>query len=213
MLHQAAHKHGSALDGFQQHIAGEAVADYHIHCPQGYIPGLYITNKVDKSPVSSILQQSISLFLQGCTLGILCTDIQQAHLGVRHPQGLLGVQRAHQTELEQKLRCALSISAAIQDHRLATGLIGHSRAHRCPADSFDPFHKQRCAGKQRAGTAGGHKGIAPSVSEHLQADDHRRILPFMDHCRRIIVHIHHVLGIDDLHSGRQVCDSVATQDT
>ena len=124
---------------------------------------------------------------------------------------MAGVGGAHQAELEQKLRSALSIGAAVHDDGLSPRLVGHGGAHGRPADPLDPLDQQGGPGEQGPGGAGGHKGIPLPLGEHFQAHHHGGVLPLMDHGAGIVVHIHHILGVGDLHALGKVGNAVLAQ--
>ena len=65
---------------------------------------------------------------------------------------------------------------------------------------------ERCAG-----TAGRNKGIALSFRQHPKTYHHRRILLFPYSLRRVIVHIHNIIGIGDLNTVRQIGNAVFLQ--
>ena len=46
-LEHTAHEHGGALDGFNQDVAVEAVADHHVHRAQRHIPGFHVAGEVN----------------------------------------------------------------------------------------------------------------------------------------------------------------------
>ena len=110
--------------------------------------------------------------------------------------------------MQEKFRCALGIGAAVHDDGIAAGLIGDGRAHGGSADSLDPLDDEGSAGEQRAGGAGGDKGIALPLGQQPQADDHGGILPLVDHRTRIVVHIHHVLRTGNFHALGQIVEAV-----
>ena len=62
-------------------------------------------------------------------------------------------------------------------------------------------------GKTRAGLS------YKAVGEHPQADDHRRVLPLADDRRRIVVHIHDVVRVCDLHALGKRFDALILQRT
>ena len=159
----------------------------------------------------SFAQQCVGVLLQLSALGILGADVQKTHPGIGNTHGLLCVHGSHQTELQQKLRGALGIGAAVTDNHLTAGLGGHGGSHGCPADTLDPLDNQCSAAEQGAGGAGGDKGVALALGEHPQADHHGGILLFPDHVGRIVVHIHHFVRMGDLHSCRQIFDIMLLQ--
>ena len=61
---------------------------------------------------------------------------------------------------------------------------------------------------QCAGGTGGHERVTQPVRQHLQADHHGRILPLVDDGCGIVMHVHHIVGIGDLHAFRQVVNAV-----
>ena len=207
-LHQAAHEHGSTLDGFEKHVAVEAVADHNVHRAQRYIPGFHIADKVDKPLFPRVFQQRIGFLLQGGALAVLGADVQKTDFGILDAQLLLRVDRADQTELQQEFRRTLGIRTAVHDHGLSPCLVGHGGTHGRTADSLDPLDQQRRAGEQRAGGTGGHERVAQPVRQHLQADHHGRILPLVDDGCGIVMHVHHIVGIGDFHAFRQVVNAV-----
>ena len=80
--------------------------------------------------------------MHGGAFGILGADIQQAHPGILDAQGLLRAERAHAAKLQQELRRALGIGAAVDDDTFAR-LGGHGGAEGRPADAPDAAYKQR----------------------------------------------------------------------
>ena len=114
--------------------------------------------------------------------------------------------------MQQKLRRALGIGAAVHDDGIAAGLIGDGRAHGGSADSLNPLDNEGGAGEQGAGGTGGDKGIALSLGQQPQADDHRGVLPLVDHRAGIVVHIHHVLRTGNFHALGQIIEAMLLHD-
>ena len=146
--------------------------------------------------------------MQGGTLAVLGADVQKTDLWVLNAQLLFCVNGADQAELQQKFRRTLGVGAAVHDHGLSSRLVGHGGTHGGAADALDPLDQQRRAGEQRAGGTGGDEGVALTVRQHFQADHHGRIFPFVDDGCGIVVHVHHIVGIGNLHALGQIVNAV-----
>ena len=101
-----------------------------------------------------LAQQGQSLLLQVRALAVLRADVQQAHPGLLHPHEPLGVKAAQIGELQQVLRGAVGVGAAVAENGMASGG-GEYRPHGRPANAPDPLHQQGGPRQQRAGGAGG----------------------------------------------------------
>ena len=128
-------------------------------------------------------------------------------------QALLGIGGAYKTKLQQKFRGTLGVGAAVADNHLSPGLGGHGGSHGSPADALHPLHKQCCAGEQCPGGAGGDESVPLPVCQELQSHNHGGILPLVDHGSRVVVHIHHIVGIGDFHALRQVVNAMLAQNS
>ncbi|CAN3961792.1 signal peptidase I, partial [Dysosmobacter welbionis] len=106
-----------ALHGFQHHIAGEAVGNDHIGGAHHGLVGLHIADEVDAAGLPSLFQQGVGLMAQGVALLLLRTDVQKAHPGLFDAHDPLGVVAAQVRKLEQVLRRALGVGAAVAEDR------------------------------------------------------------------------------------------------
>ena len=132
---------------------------------------------------------------------LLSAVIQKRDPGIFFILGLFRVIGAHAAELEQKLRRTFGVGSGIKENTAAARRQNGRKSG--AADPTDPFDHQRCRRQQRAAVSGGDKSVALAEGEHFEAEDHGRALMLPHDLRRIGVHIHDVVGVGDLHAGRQ----------
>ena len=205
------HISGGALHGLEEDVARVAVRYNDIHLAEHRLPGLHIAHEVNPSGLVSGGEQGVGLPLQVGALGGLRADVQQAHLGLgalEHPLGVVG---AHKGKLEQVLRGTLGGGAAVDEHRPA-GAGGHHGSQGGPADAPHPLDHQGGGGEQGAGAAGGHKGVAVPVFQHIKAHGKGGVLLLPEGGGGVVAHLHHLAGVGNLQAGGQLVDAVVLQD-
>ena len=113
--------------------------------------------------------------LQSAALGALGAYVEQAHSGQVAAHDLFGVKAAHEGKLQEVLRRALHIGAAVDEHdpMLPGGQYGGQRR---PANAPDALDRQGRAGEQRAGAAGGNHRVALALFQQIQGHGHGRVL-------------------------------------
>ena len=102
--------------------------------------------------------------------------------------------------MQQKFRRAVGRRAAVDEHGLPAGLRRDLRSHGGAPDALDATDGQRRGGEQRAGRACGDERVSAALLQHIQAHDHAGILFLFYNRRRIIVHIHDVVRVGNLHA-------------
>ena len=141
----------------------------------------------------------MGLQAEGIALGLLGADVEKAHSGVLNTQNALGVEAAKIGELQQVLRGALGVGAAVAQNGPAAEHRDH-RAHGGPAQAPDPLDHQSRAGKQRAGGAGGDESVALALLEKVQAHREGGILLHLEGGGGVVADLHHFAGVPDLHA-------------
>ena len=205
VLHHAGHELCRALDGLQQHIAGEAVRHDHVRSAERHVPRLDVADEVDVPGVARLLQQRIDRLLQLAALAVLRADVQKRHARPLHAEQLPRAIRSHECELQQKFRRAVRRRAAVDEHDAACGR-RDNRTHGRTADALHTPHRQRRRREQRPRRSGGHECVPAAVAQHLQADNHRGLRLLFQNRRRVVVHVDDVVRIRDLHALRQRLD-------
>ena len=158
----------------------------------------------------SLLQHGVDGGLKGGALGGLGPDVQQAHLGLRAAQHMLGVVGAHVGKLEQVLRGTLGVGPAVdEDGPAVPG--GHHGSQGGPADAPDALDHQGGPGEQGPGGAGGDKGVPLPAFQQVQSHGEGGVLLLPEGGGGVVAHLHHLAGVGDLHPGGQVLDAVVLQ--
>ena len=116
---------------------------------------------------------------------------------------MAGVKAAQIGELQQVLRRTLGVGAAVDQHA-ASGGGGHDRSHGGPANAPHTLGNEGSAGQQRAGGAGGDKGVALAVPQQGQAHAHGAVLLPAEHRGGIVLHGNFLGGGHDIHALRQL---------
>ena len=115
---------------------------------------------------------------------------------------MAGVKAAQIGELQQIFRRTLGVGAAVDQHGPA-GNSGHNGGHGRPPDAPDALGDKGRAGQQRAGGAGGDKGVSLSVPQQRQPHTHGGVLLAAEYRGGIILHGDLFRGGHDVHPLRQ----------
>jgi len=113
--------------------------------------------------------------------------------------------------LQQEFRRAVGRCTAVDEHGLSAGLRRNLRGHGRAADALDAPDSQRGRREQRAGRARRDERISAALLQHIQAHDHAGILFLFYNRRRIIVHIHDVVRVGNLHALGKRFDALILQ--
>ena len=201
------HEAAGALHGLEEDVAGVAVGHDHVHLAVHRLPGLHVAHEVDAPGLARLGEQGVGLPLEVGALGGLGANVEQAHLGLgalEHPLGVIG---AHKGELEQILRRTLRRGAAVDEHRAAAAG-RHHRGHGRPADAPDALDHQRGRRQQRPRAARGDKGRPVPVLQQVQAHGQGGVLLLLKGGGRVVAHLHHLGGVDNLQPRGQFADAV-----
>ena len=139
---------------------------------------------------------------QRVALGRFCADIQQSHSGTLHPHEPPGIEIAQIGKLQQVLRRTVGVGAAVAEDGMTCGR-GDHRPHGRPADAPDPLDQQGSPRQQRPGGACGDECVPLPVFQHGQPHRQGGVLLALERSGRVVAHLHHLCGVDDLHALRQ----------
>ena len=123
---------------------------------------------------------------------------------------MAGVKAAQIGELQQIFRCTLGVGAAVDQHGPA-GNSGHNGGHGRPPDAPDALGDKGRAGQQRAGGAGGDKGVSLAFPQQRQPHTHGGVLLAAEYRGGIILHGDLLGGGHDIHALRQRSDAALDQ--
>ena len=117
-----------------------------------------------------------------------------------------GIVTAHIGKLQQVLRRAVGVRAAVDEHdaRVAVGQYGGKRR---AADAVDALDDERRACKQCAGTAGRDDRITLAVTQQVECDRHGSILLAAGRRAGVIVHGDDLARVNDLELGLLVAQA------
>ena len=185
---------GDALGQLEDDVAGEAVADDHVHVAVRYVTGLDVAHKAD---ARDGLEQLMGFFEHRGTLALLCAVVGQRHAGGGTALHLVHIAAAHDSESGQHLGAALDIRAAVQQQiRLILGR--HHGGQRRALDAPQGADDEACAHMERAGAAGGDEGVAFALFEHIQAHDDGGILLRADGPGGLVAHLNDLSAVHQL---------------
>ena len=189
---------GDALGQLENDVAGEPVADDHVHVAVRHITGLDVAHEAD---ARNGLEQLMGFFEHRGTLALLCAVVGQRHAGGGAALHLVHIAAAHDSESGQHLGAALDIRAAVQQQEILL-CAGHRGGQRRALDPLDGAHDQTGAHMQRAGGTSGNKGIRLAIFQHRQAFDQAGIRFVAHGLDRVIVHIHILGAVNQLKGGQ-----------
>ena len=185
---------GDALGELEDDVAGEAVADDHVHVAVRHVTGLDIAHEAD---ARDGLEQLMGFSEHGGTLALLGTVVGQRHAGGGAALHLVHIAAAHDGESGQHLGAALDIRAAVQQQiRLIFGR--HHGGQRRALDAPQGADDEACAHMERAGAAGRDEGVAFALFEHIQAHDDGGILLRADGPGRLVAHLDGLSAVHQL---------------
>ena len=139
-------------------------------------------------------------------LVVLGAVAEQTDTGRRDAEHGAGVVAAHIGKLQQVLRRAVGVRAAVDEHdaRIAVGQHGSQRR---AADTVDALDNERRAREQCAGAAGGDDRIALAVTQQVERDRHGSILLAAGRRAGVIVHGDDLARVNDLELGLLVAQT------
>ena len=185
---------GDALGQFQHNVADKAVADDNVHVTVHDVARLDVARKVDAGVG---LQQLVGLAVGRRALRVLRAVVDKRDLRLGAAHDLLGVDAAHRAEGVQHFGAALDVRTAVQQQEVLLRA-GH-RGGQCRAlDALDRAHDEAGAHVQRAGGAGGDKGVGPAVFQHGQALDKARVRLVAHGLDGVVVHVDGLGAVEDL---------------
>ena len=166
------HKHhGCALNALEQHVSGETVTHKDIHVSGENVARFHVADKVKPPSLVSFLQKSIGLLLKLRSLRLLRADVQKTDAGIFAPEKIVRVELAHIGKLQQILRRAFHIRAAVDQKRTFAAVRDH-RAKAGTADAADAAHRERSAAQKSAGASGGNDGVTLAAVKQLERNGH-----------------------------------------
>ena len=123
---------------------------------------------------------------------------------------MLGIVGTHKGKLQQVFHAALCVGAAVHQHRAAIAR-GDHRGQRRAADAPDALNQQCGGGQDRTGGAGTDKGVPFPVLELIEPHGQGGVLLLPERVGRVVTDLHHLAGVGDLHTVRQLVDAVVMQ--
>ena len=109
------------------------------------------------------------------------------------------IDATHVGKLHQHLGTAVRIGTAVNQHK---GLVvgRHHGSQRRTGNALNALDDKGTAHQQGAGATGAHHGITLALREQAQSHRHRAVLMLAQNALGMILHGHHVGGMDNLHT-------------
>ena len=128
----------------------------------------------------------------------LGAHVGQGHPGLFNAHDVLHIGRAHHAELQQHLRAAVHVGAAVDEHEKAVhprhdGREGHPLYAPHPLDDGGGAHHQGPA------VAGAGKGVALALGQGPQAHGHRAVALLPDDAGGLVLHGQQLAAGEDFH--------------
>ena len=109
---------------------------------------------------------------------------------------------AHVSELEQVLRAAVGVRAAVEEDERAATPRRDRHGDRRPHHTRDAPEVEQPCGQHRAGVAGREDGVRPSLGDRDVGGDERGVRLRAHGVCRLLVHLDHVGRLDELETVR-----------
>ena len=191
-LHTAGEHLAHALHGLEQDVARIAVGDQHVAGIEGNLASLHVAHEID---VGAALEKLIGLGLEGGTLMLLGTVVEQAHAGVFKAVQSLHVGRAHGGELGEEVGLDRDVGTAIQQQN---GRIeGQNGGQGGTVDPLDAADGEGRSSEQGARIGAGHQHVALPIRQRLQGEGEGGVL-LLTEGHGVVLHGDHGLGVEDL---------------
>src|SRR5262245_27217336 len=176
------------LDG---DVAHEPVGHDHV-CPAGqYVFGLHVADELELAVATPEPGRGLTHPL--IALALLLTVAEQGNRGVGPAEHLLGVDRAHLSELHQELGAGIDVGAHVEEvGRLRSS--GQDGAEGRTVDASNPALYEKRGRHDGSRVACRHPGRRFTVLAQACADVHRRVGLGADRLRRVVVHLDHLAG-------------------
>ena len=188
-----------SLSRLQGDVAGEAVGDHDIDRAPAHVVAFdetHITNGKRR-----ILENGGRLLDFVETLDLLDADIEEPDRRLLHAEQRPRHGRAHQRKLDQLARVGTDIGADIEHNALALDG-GPDGGNGGAVDAGDRLQAELRHGHQRAGIAGGHRGVGAAVAHRFERKPHARFpAALAQRLTRLLVHGDGDVGVDDLRLG------------
>ena len=184
------------LDGFEGHVAGEAVGHEHVRpAPQNVAP-LQVAREVDRR----LLEQAVGGPLQIAAFGGFRTDVEQAHPRFIDAVDDLGRQRTHHRELDQVGGPHVEVGACVQQQGRGAGA-GDGGGDGRAQHTLDPSDHYGSRRHGPSGGTGGHEGVGLSRSHQPGGGQHGGTGLVPHRLDGVVVHLHHVGGVHHFQIG------------
>ena len=187
-----------AFAGLEDHVAGEAVANHHVHLALEQVMPLHVADEAHRG----LFEQLERLLAQQVALGLFGPDAHQAHLGLGPADHLAGIGRAHDGKLHQDLRRAVGRGPAIDQHDRLFGGRGHRHGDAGTADAFERTQFQGGGGHGRARAAGSKHGVRHAFLDQVHRPVDGGILLAANGRGRRFAHADHFRGVLDFNPPR-----------
>src|ERR1019366_3839224 len=182
------------LAHLERHVAGEAVADDHVHFAGIDIASFHVADEVDVQ----VLEQGPGGARQVVAFVLFFADREDPHARSRAMKNVARVDLAHDGELRQHFRGAIHVGAHVYQHYRGTE---HGRED---AEQRGTFHARHHAlhhfggGHDGARVSGGHEPLGAPIAYQPRGHAHRAI-PFGPYrLGGAVFHGHAFAGMDNL---------------
>ena len=189
----SAHKFDRAFDGFEHDVADKTVGGNHVGRAAEQAVGFNVADEIQ----AALAQQGEGLFDHFCALDFFGTDIEQADARVGIQAECFDQLAAHRRELDDLRGAAVDIGAQIQRQRKVAVFAGQEFGDGGALDTGQGFEHETGGGHQRAGVAGGYRGLRFAGFHLLDGNAHRRVFFVFQRRLRRFVHFHHLRGVAD----------------
>ena len=164
---------GDRFAGFEQDIAGEAIGHDHIGLAAEKLLAFHVADEIQPAG----FQQGKASLTSSLPLPASSPLESRPTRGLLHAAHLLGIERAHDGELQQVLRLASGLAPISSTTQLPVLDREDSPSGRALDARDDPQAKE--GGRHGpAGVAGGDEGVAFAVLDQVHADRHARSSSF-----------------------------------
>ena len=172
-----------ALDGFEAHVAREAVRDDDVEIGRQDVRPLRVAREVRQL----LLQQGVGLLGELRALRVLLADVEQRRARVLDADDALGVDGGHLAELHEVLGLAVGVRADVAHDDGAHGRRDDG-GERGSGDALDAAHDERARRKAGAGGAGGEEALRGTLLHETAAHHDGRVLLLAHRVRGVLRH-------------------------
>lgn len=188
---------GEAFGGFEGNVADEAVADDDVSAAVEKVAAFNVAEEVAEMAAVEGAEEGEGFAGKGVALAVFFADGEEAGAGVGDAEDALGVDLAHEGELDEVLGVGVDVGTDVEQGAGGAGGGGKDGGEGGAVDAGEGAEDHFGGGHGGTGVTGGDEAAGDALADKLEADTHGGVFFGADRGGGLVGHGDPLGGVND----------------